>query len=160
MIAAVSDPPARSIVRIVLIVVGVAISLYLIYLLRKPIGWLLIATFIAVALMGPVNRLSRWMKRGFAIALVYFGLVAIPALLIALIVPTLITQANNFAQDLPRYSRDLTEFVQSNDRLRRLNDDYDVTQRLQQEAEKLPERLRSEERRVGKECRSRWSPYH
>src|SRR2546430_7162822 len=24
----------------------------------------------------------------------------------------------------------------------------------------LEERLRSEERRVGKECRSRWSPYH
>ena len=24
----------------------------------------------------------------------------------------------------------------------------------------LLERLRSEERRVGKECRSRWSPYH
>ena len=23
-----------------------------------------------------------------------------------------------------------------------------------------PEQLRSEERRVGKECRSRWSPYH
>src|SRR2546421_8036587 len=25
---------------------------------------------------------------------------------------------------------------------------------------RLPDRLRSEERRVGKECRSRWSPYH
>ena len=25
---------------------------------------------------------------------------------------------------------------------------------------KYPLRLRSEERRVGKECRSRWSPYH
>ena len=24
----------------------------------------------------------------------------------------------------------------------------------------LPIRIRSEERRVGKECRSRWSPYH
>ena len=24
----------------------------------------------------------------------------------------------------------------------------------------LPDKLRSEERRVGKECRSRWSPYH
>ena len=24
----------------------------------------------------------------------------------------------------------------------------------------MTERLRSEERRVGKECRSRWSPYH
>ena len=27
-------------------------------------------------------------------------------------------------------------------------------------AEKHPVPLRSEERRVGKECRSRWSPYH
>ena len=26
--------------------------------------------------------------------------------------------------------------------------------------EKKAEELRSEERRVGKECRSRWSPYH
>src|SRR5256885_11671879 len=25
---------------------------------------------------------------------------------------------------------------------------------------RIPERMRSEERRVGKECRSRWSPYH
>ena len=24
----------------------------------------------------------------------------------------------------------------------------------------IPVKLRSEERRVGKECRSRWSPYH
>ena len=28
------------------------------------------------------------------------------------------------------------------------------------EAVKLRENHRSEERRVGKECRSRWSPYH
>ena len=27
-------------------------------------------------------------------------------------------------------------------------------------AEMTPEEVRSEERRVGKECRSRWSPYH
>ena len=26
--------------------------------------------------------------------------------------------------------------------------------------ENMPFELRSEERRVGKECRSRWSPYH
>ena len=25
---------------------------------------------------------------------------------------------------------------------------------------KCPQEIRSEERRVGKECRSRWSPYH
>ena len=28
------------------------------------------------------------------------------------------------------------------------------------EVEKLMKEFRSEERRVGKECRSRWSPYH
>ena len=28
------------------------------------------------------------------------------------------------------------------------------------ELEVIPQDLRSEERRVGKECRSRWSPYH
>ena len=26
--------------------------------------------------------------------------------------------------------------------------------------ERVPEAMRSEERRVGKECRYRWSPYH
>ena len=33
----------------------------------------------------------------------------------------------------------------------------EVTDALQEEADK---KARSEERRVGKECRSRWSPYH
>ena len=28
------------------------------------------------------------------------------------------------------------------------------------EAQRVQYRIRSEERRVGKECRSRWSPYH
>ena len=43
-------PSAREIVRIVLIVVGVAICLYLIYQVRKPLLWLLIAIFLAAAL--------------------------------------------------------------------------------------------------------------
>jgi predicted PurR-regulated permease PerM len=137
----VSEAPAKAIVRIVLIVVGVAVSLYLLFLLRKPISWLLIATFLAVALSGPVNRLGNHMRRGFAIAIVYLGLLAIPGLLIALIVPTLITQGTNFAGDLPRYSRDVSEFVNKNDRLRHINDDYDITQKIQEQADKLPGRL-------------------
>ena len=32
--------------------------------------------------------------------------------------------------------------------------------KITEEAEKKAELTRSEERRVGKECRSRWSPYH
>jgi predicted PurR-regulated permease PerM len=132
---------ARQIVRIVLTVVCVAIALYLLYLLRKPISWLLIATFLAVALSPPVNALARRMRRGFAITIVYLGLLAIPMLLIALIVPPLITEANDFADRVPGYSRDVTEYVQENERLREINRDYDITSKLEEEAGKLPQRL-------------------
>jgi len=81
------------------------------------------------------------MKRGLAIAIVYFGLLLVPILLIALIVPPLITEGNNFADNVPQYADDVTEFVQKNKRLRELNADYDITQKLQDEAGKLPNRL-------------------
>src|SRR5256886_5682671 len=37
-----------------------------------------------------------------------------------------------------------------------------ITEEIEMEIrdEELAEQIRSEERRVGKECRSRWSPYH
>ena len=49
------DALREGIVRIVLIVVLRGDLLYLVYLLRKPISWLLVARFLAVALSGPVN---------------------------------------------------------------------------------------------------------
>lgn len=134
-------PNVRDIVRIVLVVVCVAIVLYLLWLLRKPISWLLIATFLAIALSPPVNWLSGRMRRGFAVALVYLGLLLVPVLLIALIVPPLITEANNFADNVPHYADDVTEYVQNNHRLREINQDYDITQKLEEEAKKLPNRL-------------------
>ena len=38
-----------------LIAVLVVLSLYLIYLLRRPLTWIFIAGFLAIALSGPVN---------------------------------------------------------------------------------------------------------
>ena len=35
-----------------------------------------------------------------------------------------------------------------------------LEERRREAYSKVPRLLRSEERRVGKECRSRWSPYH
>ncbi len=135
------QPPARVIVRSVLIIVAVVICLYLIYQVRKPLTWILIAMFIAIALSGPVNRLSQHMRRGFAIAVVYVGLLLVPLALIALIVPPFVTEGNRFAENLPQYSRDVTEFVEKNDRLQELNEDYDITSTLEEEANKLPGRL-------------------
>jgi predicted PurR-regulated permease PerM len=62
------DATARAVFRTVLIVLAVVATLYVVYLLRRPISWLIIALFVAVAMSGPVNLLSQRMKRGFAIA--------------------------------------------------------------------------------------------
>ncbi len=136
-----TEAPARSIVRVVMIVVSIVLLLYLIYLLRKPLGWVFIAVFLAVALSGPVNALEQHMRRGFAIAIVYLGLLAIPILLGALIVPPFVREANNAAHDAPRYADDVTNYVHKNRSLRKLNDDYDITDKLQKEAGKLPTKL-------------------
>jgi predicted PurR-regulated permease PerM len=132
---------ARAIARVVLIVVGVVLSLYLIYLLRRPIGWVCIAAFLAVALSGPVNYLQRHMRRGFAIAIVYVGLLLVPILLGALIVPPFVREANKLADNAPKYASDVTDYVQKNKRLREVNEDYDITEKLQDEAKKLPSKL-------------------
>lgn len=134
-------PLTRVVLRTVLIVVTVVITLYLIYLLRKPIGWLLVATFLAVALSGPVNFLQRRMKRGLAITIVYLGLLAVPIGIGALIVPPLAGSANDLAENAPQYARDVSTFVNENDRLRDLDQDYDITSKLREQAQKLPERL-------------------
>jgi len=141
LVRVVPELTARVVIRILIITLIFALALWLVYLLRKPIGWVLIATFLAIALSGPVNWLSQWMKRGFAITLVYFGLLLVPIGIAALIIPPLVTQGNNLIQDLPRYAQDAQDFAQKNSRLRSLEADYSITEKLQAEAEKLPARI-------------------
>jgi len=131
----------QTIVRTMLAAVCVAFALYLIYLLRRPISWVLIAIFLSVALAGPVNRLQQHMKRGFAIALVFLGLLLIPIGIAAAVVPPLVTQGNELIQNLPHYAQDAQEYANKNPTLRKLERDYNITEKLQQQAEKLPGRI-------------------
>src|SRR5215218_242364 len=131
----------RAILRTVLVVVGVVLALGLIYVLRKPLTWIFIAAFIAIALAGPIGFLERHMKRGIAVALVYVALILTPFVLIALLVPPIVTQANNLVNNLPEYAQEVTDFVNGNDQLRKLQEDYDITGKLEEQARKLPERL-------------------
>jgi predicted PurR-regulated permease PerM len=135
------NAPARSIVRIVLIVVGVVAALYLLYLLRKPLTWLFIATFVAVALSGPVNILGRHMRRGVAITIVYLGLLLVPIFIGALIVPSIVEEASQLIDEAPQYAGDVEEFVNDNRTLRTLNEDYGITTKLQEEANRLPDKI-------------------
>ncbi len=140
-------PPAtswlstRAIVRIVLTVIVCGLALYLIYRVRRPLTWIFIAGFIAIALSGPVNYLQRRMRRGAAVGLVYTALVLVPVLIMAALVPPIVTQGNNLAGSLPGYARDLSDFVQKNQQLRQLEQDYDITGKLEEQAAKLPAKL-------------------
>ena len=102
---------------------------------------MLSAAFLAVALSGPVNLLNDHMRRGFAISIVYFCLLLIPIGIGAVIVPPLVEQGNNLIQDLPSYAQDAREFADKNSTLRGLEEDYNITEKLQTEAEKLPGRI-------------------
>jgi predicted PurR-regulated permease PerM len=132
---------ARAVLRVILVVVTVVLTLYLIYLLRRPLTWIFIAGFLAIALSGPVNLLQRRMRRGFAIAIVYIALILIPFVLGALLIPPIVEQLNKLINNLPSYVADLQDLVAKNDRLRQLEEDYNITAELQKQASTLPGRV-------------------
>jgi predicted PurR-regulated permease PerM len=131
----------RVVARTVVVIVAVAVSLYLIWLLRRPIGWILIAGFLAVALSGPVNRLNQRMRRGFAILIVYLGLLLVPIGIGAVVVPPLVSQVNNLVENLPTYAQDAENFAHKNKTLRKIEKDYNIAGKLKQQAAKLPAKI-------------------
>jgi predicted PurR-regulated permease PerM len=132
---------ARTVLRTVLIIVTVVLCLYLIYLLRRPLGLLAVALFIAVALSGPVNFLDRRMRRGFAIMFVYLGLLVVPIGLGALVIPPVVSSIENFAQNAPQYAAEVRDYIEENKTLRGLQDKYDIGTQIQEKAKELPARI-------------------
>src|SRR5689334_13639487 len=108
--ASIESTP-RAVLRSVLIVVSVVLTIYVIYLLRTPISWIVIAGFVAIAVSGPVAVLEQRMPRGAAIALVYSVLVAIPLTIAALLIPAVVNQGEDLANEAPQYAQDVTDFV-------------------------------------------------
>jgi predicted PurR-regulated permease PerM len=130
-------PSTRAILRVVVTVVCSALALYLVYLLRTPLGWLLIALFVAVAASGPVNLLSRRVPRGVAVAIVYVAIILAPFAIGAILVPPTVEQGVRLAKNLPGYVDDLNETFDENEQLRELNEKYDITQKLDDAANDL-----------------------
>jgi predicted PurR-regulated permease PerM len=52
-----------------------------------------------------------------------------------------VDQLNTLVDDAPQYADDVTKFVNENERLRELNEDYDVTTKIEEEAAKLPAKV-------------------
>jgi predicted PurR-regulated permease PerM len=128
-------------IRVVAVVAATMLALYLVYLLKKPLGWLVLAGFIAIAVSGPVRFLERWVRRGLAVAVVYTGVILLPFLIGGVFVPPIVEQANNLATNAPQYARDFTTTVRNNQTLHDLDQKYDLTGKIEQQAGKLAGRV-------------------
>jgi predicted PurR-regulated permease PerM len=131
----------RMVLRVLLVVLAVVGALALVWLLRKPLSWLVLALFVAVAMSRPVNRLEQRMPRGAAIAMSYLLLLAVPLTIAGMITPTIVNGANDLAQKAPQYVNDLQDSVAKNKKLQKLDDQYGITKKLEQEASKLPSKI-------------------
>ena len=130
----------RTVLTATLTVVLVVVALYLLYLLREPIGWLVLATFLAVAVSPAVRILGRHMKRGLAIAVAYVGLLLVPTVLLGLLLPPVVGAVSDLIDQVPEYARDARSAIQDNPTLRNLDEDFGITQKVEEEAAKLPGR--------------------
>jgi predicted PurR-regulated permease PerM len=138
-------PVQRSIPRTVLVatltILAVVAVIALVYLLRKPLSWIVVAAFIAVALSAPVEFFARRLPRGLAITAVYLLVLLIPAAIGALVVPPIVTAAGDLIDQAPTYARQLQDWVEGNERLRQLDDDFQIVDQIQAQADKLPAKV-------------------
>jgi predicted PurR-regulated permease PerM len=131
----------RTVLEATLTILAVLAAVALVWLLRGPLSWLAVAGFIAVAVSGPVGRLERRMPRGAAIALVYLGVLLVPMVVGLIVVPPLVRAASDLVDQAPRYADEVQRYVNGNDTLRRLDDDFDLVDQLQKQADSLPARI-------------------
>jgi predicted PurR-regulated permease PerM len=59
------------------------------------------------------------------------------------LVPPIVEQGQNLADNAPQYAQDVQDYVNKNEKLQDLNQKYDLTTKLQEQANKLPEKLGS-----------------
>jgi predicted PurR-regulated permease PerM len=115
------------------------IGLYAVYSVRAILIRILIALFIAVSLDPAVRWLARrGMRRGFAVTLILVITLALAAGFLISVIPPLVTQFRNLADDLPDY---LTRLQDRSSQFRQLNDRYNISDQLQGMVGTLPGRL-------------------
>jgi predicted PurR-regulated permease PerM len=129
----------RQIARIMLTVAAFSALLYLLVQVRSTLLLLGIAVFLAVALGPAVDLFAKRarMPRAASILLVYVLIVCVFGGVLSLIVPPVVNGATDLSRDLPGYVSDLRD----NRTIRNFDNKYDITSKLQKEAQKLPDKL-------------------
>src|SRR5579872_2540379 len=96
------------------ITVGILLTMlgaYLVVRLRELLLMLLLAGVLAFMLNGPVERLSRRIRRPLAIGLVYLALVSVLVLAGCIIIPTIVREVRHLIRHLPEYQASVQSFI-------------------------------------------------
>jgi predicted PurR-regulated permease PerM len=103
--------------------------------LRSVLVWMLIALLVAMVLNPAVEKLSSWMPRGAAIALVMLAAVSVAAGFALVIVPPFVEQASALVYSLP----DLLERARASSCFQRLDDRWAIGVALTRLLDRMPE---------------------
>ena len=136
------------VMAIVVVAIGVAVLLnHVIVDVKTTIRWVCAAVFLALALAPLVDLVQRvhirshHPPRWLAILISYILFVVGFILLVLLVIPPIVREVESLASQLPTYVKDFEAWANNNVQFSELNDKYNITQLLSQEASQLPAKL-------------------
>jgi predicted PurR-regulated permease PerM len=131
-----------------LAVTAAAVLLALVLLnVRTTLQWAAAAIFLALALApaaGLVERArirGRGLPRWLAVVIVYLGGFVFFLFVLLQVIPPIVREVEALASKLPTYISDFEDWANKNEDFRKLNDKYDITQTLTDDAKELPSKL-------------------
>lgn len=94
-------------------IVAVFLGLYLIYLVRDVLALLFITIIIVAAISPIIDSLTKYMKRGLAVAIVFLVMIAAIAGVLYAIIPPLVEQSQQLAKNVPGYIEKLAPYYKA-----------------------------------------------
>jgi predicted PurR-regulated permease PerM len=126
-------------VRVTLTIAAVAAVLIALWSVINIVILVLIAAVLAIGLDPAVRAIERRGRtRGRAVTLIFLGALAVVILFAWLVIPPLVTQVGELADDIPGYVQELSERDDAIGRYVRQNE---VADRLQKFVEELPQKI-------------------
>ena len=142
---------ARAVAKVMVIVlaaIAVAVLLALIFLrIETTLRWVVAAIFLALALAPAVGFVEgasirgRGLPRWLSIVFVYLAAFVFFVFVVLQVIPPIVSSIEDLGSQLPSYIKDFEVWAEQNAEFRELNDKYDITATLTEQAKQLPSDL-------------------
>ncbi|MGH2923615.1 MAG: AI-2E family transporter, partial [Solirubrobacterales bacterium] len=146
-----SDIESRAVAKIVIVALvwgAIAVLLGIAVLhTRTTLQWVVTAIFLALAFDPAVSLIERirvgrfHFPRVAAVLSVLAVFLAGLTLLVLHVIPPAISNIEGFAKKAPTYVSDVESWAEKNQEFQELNEKYDLTQKLSEQASSLPSKL-------------------